>query len=132
MAKRSPRERALVREFTGLVVESLAIKQDFATATVECRGCPEPTALASGDRVTVALSCYENYSWEIAGVYCPEHDVESVEEVIPIRAERQALVSATLESTGYLPPDGRFAPAALTLGEVELLDFSPTSDGYGK
>lgn len=121
-------ERALVRRFTGLVVESLAVGQDFGSATVECRRCGEP--LGPGDRVTVALSCYEDHSWEIAGVYCPPHAPASVEAAMAVRAERQAVVRAVLEPTGYHPPRGEFQPDALTLAEVEVLDYSPTGAGY--
>jgi hypothetical protein len=124
-------EEELARRFTGLVVESLAIKQDFGTATVGCRSCDGTAApLSSGDRVTVALSCYEDHSWEIEGVYCGDHAVDSVAETMGMRAERQAIVRAVLESTGYHPPSGNFQPDALTLGEVEVLDFSPTEEGY--
>lgn len=121
-------ERALVRQFTGLVVESLAVSQDFASATVECRHCGEP--LGTGDRVTVALSCYEDHSWEMAGVYCGYHGPETVEAAMAVRAERQAVVRAVLEPTGYHPPRGEFQPDALTLAEVEVLDYSPTGAGY--
>jgi len=125
-------ERELVRLFTGLVVESLAVKQDFGTATVGCRRCGEDTdaTLSSGDRVTVAATCYEDHSWEIEGVYCETHAVDSIAATMGVRAEHQAVVSAVLESSGYLPPDGVFQPDALTLGEVEILDYSPTADGY--
>jgi len=121
-------ERALVRRFTGLVVESLAVSQDFGSATVACRRCGHP--LGSGDRVTVALSCYEDHSWEIAGVYCRSHAPASVEAAMAVRAERQAVVRAVLEPTGYHPPRGEFQPDALTLAEVEVLDYSPTGAGY--
>jgi hypothetical protein len=121
----------LVQEFTGLVVESLAIKQDFGAATIGCRRCSDGgTTLSAGDRVSVALSCYQDYSWEIEGVYCAEHTLESVTETMDVRAERQVVVSAVLESTGYQPPRGNFQPGALTLGDVEILDFSPTAEGY--
>jgi len=130
MARRHT-EAELARRFTGLVVESLAVKQDFGTATVGCRMCDsDRSSLTSGDRVSVALSCYEDHSWEIEGVYCSEHAVESVAETMGVRAERQAIVRAVLESTGYHPPSGNFQPDALTLGEVEIVDFSPTADGY--
>jgi len=121
----------LVGQFTGLVVESLAIKQDFGAATIGCRRCPEnETTLSAGDRVSVALSCYGDYSWEIESVYCPDHAVASVTGTMDVRAERQAVVAAVLRSTGYQPPRGNFQPDALTLGDVEILDFSPTADGY--
>jgi hypothetical protein len=128
MTDRSHTEQALVCRSTGLVVESLAVKQDFGDATVGCRRCP--AALRSGDRVTVALSCYEDHSWEIQGVYCGSHGVDSVAATMDVRAERQAVVGAVLEGSGYRPPRGNFQPDALTLGDVELLDFSPTAAGY--
>lgn len=128
MSEPSRVEEELAGRFTGLVVESLAVKQDFGAATVGCRECG--TALSSGDRVTVALTCYEDHSWEMEGVYCAAHGVDGVAATMGVRAERQAVVAAVLESSGYLPPDGRFEPDALTLGGVEVLDYSPTADGY--
>lgn len=128
MADHSLSEATLTDLFTGRVVESLAVKQDFGTATIGCRACER--TLQSGDRVTVAATCYEDHSWEIEGVYCETHGVDSVAETMGVRAENQAVVAATLESTGYLPPDGNFEADALTLGAVEILDYSPTADGY--
>jgi hypothetical protein len=127
MSRRST-ERDLVRAFTGMVVESLAVKQDFGAASVGCRACG--AELTPGDRVTVTISCYEDYSWEMEEVYCGEHTVGSVAETMGVRAERQAVVEAVLEQAGYIPPRGNFEPDALTLGEVEILDYSPTEDGY--
>jgi hypothetical protein len=127
MVRRST-ERDLVRTFTGMVVESLAIKQDFGAGTVGCGVCGR--ALSAGDRVTVTISCYQDYSWELERVYCGDHAVDSVAETMGVRAERQAVVEAVLEPTGYMPPRGAFEPDALTLGEVEILAFSPTGDGY--
>jgi len=121
-------ERQLAETFTGLVVESLAVKQDFGTATVGCRDCDR--TLGAGDRVTVALSCYEDHSWEIEGVFCEDDAVETVTETMDIRAEQQVVLAAVLEPTGYNPPTGNVETDALTLGGVEILDYSPTSDGY--
>lgn len=110
------------------VVESLAVTQDFASGTVCCRDCGR--ALRSGDRVTVALTCYEDHSWEIERVYCGADAVDSVAATMGVRAENQAVVAATLEGTGYHPSRGTFQPDALTLGAAEVLDYSPTADGY--
>ena len=124
-------ERELVSLFTGRVVESLAVKQDFGTGTIGCRACDDgATPLSSGDRVTVALSCYEDHSWEMEGVYCEAHAVDSVADTMGIRAENQAVIAATLEAAGSHPPKGNFEPDALTLGAVDVLDYSPTADGY--
>jgi hypothetical protein len=121
-------ESQLREQFTGLVVESLAVKQDFGTATVGCGACGE--TLAAGDRVRVALTCYEDHSWEMEGVYCGSHGVDSVAETMGVRAENQAVVAAVLEPAGYLPPDGAFEADALTLGAVDIVDYSPTGEGY--
>ena len=118
----------LIESFTGLVVESLAVTQDFESATIDCRRCVE--GLSVGDAVTVAVTCYEDHSWEIQGIYCADHGIESVDETMGVRAENQAVVAATLEAAGYLPPTGAFEPDALTLGAVEVLTYSPTGDGY--
>jgi len=128
MSRYSLSEAELREVCTGLVVESLGVKQDFGSGTVGCRVCD--ATLESGDRATVALSCYENHSWEIEGVYCDAHEVASVESTMEIRAEQQAVVAAVLEPTGYLPPDGNFEADALTLGAVDIVDYSPTEDGY--
>jgi hypothetical protein len=127
---RSLSERELRSLFTGRVVESLAVKQDFATGTIGCRDCAGDGTLRSGDRVTVSLTCYEDHSWEMEGVYCVEHAVDSVAETMGVRAENQAVIAATLEASGYHPPKGDFEPDALTLGAVEVLDYSPTAAGY--
>lgn len=118
----------LCEKLTGLVVESLSIKQDFGTATVGCRRCGE--TLAAGDSVRVAVSCYQDYSWEIEGVYCKAHDLVTVLESMGIRAENQAVIAATLELSPYNAPRGNTQTDALSLGTVRVLDYSPTATGY--
>lgn len=121
-------ERDLVRAFTGLVVASLNVTPDVRAGEVNCRACGK--TLRSGDRVSAGLYCYENHSWELFGVYCPRHGVERVTDTMAVRAEEQAVVTATLEAAGYHSPDGATYPDALTLGAVDVLDHSPTADGY--
>ncbi|PSP63315.1 hypothetical protein BRC77_07115 [Halobacteriales archaeon QH_8_64_26] len=137
----TPRE-SLREEFTGLVVASLAVAPDVDSGRVPCRRCRglsasagagdrdvEPT-LGTGDRVSATLACYDNYSWEVLGVFCPAHAVRSVEADMGVSAEDQAVIEATLETTGYRSPLGEYYPNALTFGAVEILDFSPAADGY--
>jgi len=123
-----PSEADIAAELTGLVVESLAVKQDFGESTIGCRVCGEQ--LSTGDRVTVALRDYENVSWEIQAVYCEDDGVTDVVDAMPIRAERQVVVSAVLETAGYRPPRGGYEPDALTLGAVDVVAVSPTEAGY--
>lgn len=121
-------EDLLAEAFTGLVVESLAVKQDFGAATVGCRTCGAD--LAPDDPVTVALSCYEDHSWEIEGVYCAAHPVDAVTDAMAVRAETQAVVDATLAAGNYQPPKGAAESDALVLADVAVRDYSPTADGY--
>jgi hypothetical protein len=123
-----PSDGDLVRAFTGLVVESLAVEQDVEASTVPCSSCD--AALGVGDRVTAPLRCYEDHTWELQGVHCERHGVDSVADTMGVRAERQAVVAAVLEAAGYHSPDGSYHPDALTLGAVEVLAFSPTEAGY--
>jgi hypothetical protein len=124
----APSDADLARELTGLVVESLAVEQDVAASTVPCSTCG--TALGVGDRVTAPLRCYEDHTWELQGVHCESHGVDSVAATMGVRAERQAVVAAVLEAAGYHSPDGSYHPDALTLGAVEALDVSSTAEGY--
>jgi hypothetical protein len=140
MATYERSERDLVAAFTGLVVESLHVTQDVGSSSVACGVCGDPGAAAAstpaaarlgvGDDVTVALSCYEGHSWEINGLYCGRHGLDSVAETMAVRAEDQAVVRAVLEPAGYHGPDGRYHPDALTLGQVDVLEYSSTADGY--
>jgi hypothetical protein len=120
-------EAALPALFDGLVVESLAVRQDFGAATVGCRACGG--GLGAGDRVRVALSCYEDQSWEIAGVYCADHEV-TVADAMGVRAETQAVVAAALASGTYDPPRGDREADALVLADVSVASYSPTEAGY--
>lgn len=137
----TPREN-LREEFTGLVAASLAVSPDVDAGRVPCRGCvgragsagmdgePVERTLRSGDHVTATLACYDNYSWEVLGVFCPTHAVSSVEQDMGVTAEDQAVIEAILEDTGYRSPLGEFYPNALTFGAVEVIDYSPAAEGY--
>lgn len=139
-------ERELAREFTGMVAGSLAVEPDYRGGTATCRDCGtgevadaagpdtdggvDGATLASGDRITATVCNYENHTWELQGLYCPDHAVEAVPETMGVTAMDQAVIAATLEGTGYLDPTGEFYPNALTLGAVEVLDYSPAAEGY--
>ncbi len=129
-----PRTEAdLRRELTGLVVESLAVRQNLARRSVRCAVCTaagDPADRTVGDGVCVVLREYEGFTWEIQDIYCPDHGADRVADAVGVEADDQAVVSALLEAAGYHSPDGRYHPEALTLGAVEVVDYSPASDGY--
>jgi hypothetical protein len=147
MTDRATPRASLREEFTGLVAASLAVTPDVDSGQVSCRGPHDRSShdrskaagtgerdaeatLEAGDRVSATLACYDNYSWEVLGVFCPAHAVRSVEADMGVSAEDQAVIEATLETTGYRSPLGEHYPNALTFGAVEILDFSPASEGY--
>jgi hypothetical protein len=142
MTDRATPRASLREEFTGLVATSLAVTPDIDSGQVPCRephrrseaaGAGErdaEPAPGAGDRVSATLACYDNYSWEVLGVFCPAHAVRSVEADMGVSAEDQAVIGATLETTGYRSPLGEYYPHALTFGAIEILDFSPASEGY--
>jgi hypothetical protein len=127
-------EADLRRELTGLVVESLAVRQDVASGTVRCAACVDgggPDAhLGVGDTVCVLVREYEGFTWEIQDVLCSEHRVARIADAVGVTADDQAAVAAVLEAAGYHSPDGTYHPEALTLGGVEVLDYSPAAAGY--
>ena len=123
----------LRRLFTGLVVESLAVQQDVSRGTVRCAVCAragEHADLGVGDAVGVVLREYEGFTWEIQDLFCPAHRVDSIADSVGIEADDQAAIDAVLEAAGYYAPDGSYHPDALTLGEVEIRDYSPADEGY--
>ena len=126
------REERITRELTGAVAGGLGVAPDYEQGRVPCPRCQSDgdTALAAGDRVTVALRNYEGHTWEPVGVYCRSHGVDRVEDVMDVLAEEQVVVAATLEATGYLDPLSDHHPDALSLGGVSVLDYSPLSEGY--
>ena len=129
-----PRTEADLRhELTGLVVESLAVRQDLSRRTVRCARCAATGAeadLTVGDRVGVVLREYEGFTWEIQDVFCATHCVQRIADSVGVEADDQVVVSAVLEAAGYHSPDGQYHPDALTLGAVDVVDYSPAADGY--
>jgi len=127
----------ITRELTGAVAGGLGVASDYERGRVPCKQCrsesdhgPDRSALVAGERVTVALRNYEGYTWEPVGVYCRTHGIEQVDDTMDVLAEEQVVVAATLEPTGYLDPLSDHHPSALSFGGVEVLDYSPATDGY--
>ncbi len=114
-------------QFTGTVAGSFAIGVD-ARGTATCTACGR--TLGGDDRVRAGCLEYEGHTWELLDLACPDHLAGSVRETMGVRAADQAVIEATLEPTGYHDPFGEFHPEVLTLGAVEILDFSPTVEGY--
>jgi hypothetical protein len=115
-------ETRVARAVTGMVAGGYAVDYDLADGAVPCEQCGD--ALGAGDAVTVALACYEGHTWEPYGFYCLDHRIERVTAVLGDSADEQAVVAATLEPTGYRDPRGELHPDAVSLGGVEVLDYS--------
>lgn len=126
-------ESGIAHVLTGMVAGGLGVDPDFDSGAVDCDGCRRngtATTLTASDRVVVAVRNYEGHTWEPVDLFCTDHGVETVEKTMGIDADDQAVVAATLEPTGYQDPLGDHHPNALSLGGLEVLDFSPAGDGY--
>lgn len=118
-------ESRVARAVTGMVAGGYAVDFDLGDGAVTCSQCE--TTLGAGDEVTAALSCYEGHTWELYGVYCADHEQNSITETMWPRTDEQAVVAATLEPAGYHDPRGDHHPDAVSLGGVDVLDYSPVS-----
>jgi hypothetical protein len=110
----------IARAVTGMVAGGYAVEYDLAAGAIPCSQCER--ALSASDEVTAAVFDYEGHTWELAGVYCREHGVETVGAAMAGRTDERAVVAATLEPTGYRDPTGQHHPDAVSLGGVEVLD----------
>lgn len=110
---------------TGMVAGGYAVDFDLGDGAVVCSQCE--ATLGGGDDVTAALSCYEGHTWELYGVYCAFHEQDTITKTMWPRTDEQAVVAATLEPAGYHDPRGDHHPEAVSLGGVDVLDYSPVS-----
>ena len=110
---------------TGMVAGGYAIDFDLAAGLAPCRRCGE--SLARGDDVTAAVANYEGHTWELYGLYCSDHGADSIDATMGERSDEQAVLAATLEPTGYHDPLGDHHPDAVSIGGIEILDYSPVS-----
>lgn len=86
--------------------------------------------MTAGDPVTAVVRNYEGHTWEPVATYCEDHASDSIPESAGAGADEQALVAATLESTGYRDPTGEHHPAALSFGGVDVLAYRSGADEY--
>ncbi|MUV89127.1 hypothetical protein GJ629_03770 [Halapricum sp. CBA1109] len=117
-----PRAR-VARAVSGMVAGGYAVDFDLGNGSVPCDQCDR--SLGNGDEVTAALSCYEGHTWELYGLYCAAHGVETIGASMGAGSDEQAVVAATLEPTGYHDPRGDHHPEAVSLGGVDVLDYAP-------
>jgi hypothetical protein len=96
-----------------------------ATCSFHDGGC----TMSAGDRLQLEVELMDS-RWSPLFHRCPAHAVESFPEEHSVRGVEQALVAVTLAPTGaYLPTSGEYAPEALTLSDIEVLDRCPAAEG---
>lgn len=118
-------ETRIARAVSGMVAGGYAVDQDLDGGSIPCERCG--SVLGAGEDVTAAVFEYEGHTWELSGVYCAGHGVESVAATMGERSDEQAVVAATLEPTGYHDPLGDHHPDAVSMGGIEILDHDPVS-----
>jgi len=122
-----PDERELSRELMGVVAGGFGVATETETGTVRCARCAN--SLSASDRVVAVLREHGGGQWTTESFYCRDHDAAELPGPTSDTSTDQVLVQATLEPTGAFGPRGVFHPDALTLGAIELLEFSPATDG---
>lgn len=114
----------LQRELTGLFVGC-----DVSPATATCSFHDTTCTLAAGDTLQVEVE-YMDGQWSPLFHRCLAHAVEEFPEHHAVHGVDQALVTTTLAPTGaFVPENGAYAPDALTLSDVEVVDVCPAEEG---
>lgn len=121
-----PDERQLSQELMGVVAGGFGVATDETAGTVRCARCA--TSLTASDRVVAVLREHDSGQWGTESFYCRDHGASELPNPVPDAGAKQVLVKATLEPTGAFGPRGTFQPEALTLGAIEVLEFSPATD----
>ncbi|MEZ3144303.1 hypothetical protein [Halobaculum sp. MBLA0143] len=111
----------LARAVTGLSVAGSGLPTAYRRDQVRCARCA--TALRAGDRVTVLLR-RGSEGWRPASFRCADDAPTELVSLTSVHGDDQALVAATLEPTGDFDPEEGFDPDALTLGGVEVREYS--------
>lgn len=121
-----PDERQLSQELMGVVAGGFGVATAETAGTVRCARCA--TSLRASDRVLAVLREHGSGRWETESFYCSDHAAKELTTLVPDTDAGQALAEATLEPTGAFGPRGTFRPDALTLGAIEVLEFSAATE----
>jgi hypothetical protein len=116
--------RELVRDLTGRFVGC-----DGHPWRATCSFHDEPGSLAAGDWLQLEVELVMG-DWSPLFHRCPAHAVEVFPERHSLVGTEQALVRGRLDPTGaYLPGTNEYAPEALTLSEVSVVDVCGPEEG---
>ena len=115
---------SLCRDLTGTFVGC-----DGEPTRATCSFHDRPCALGAGDVIQLEVERMDD-EWTPLFHRCDAHAVDEFPDEHTVHGTAQALVAARLEPTGaHLPATGHYDPEALTVGDVEVVDVSTTSEG---
>lgn len=120
MSKES--EARLARELTGSPAGDTGLPTGFGEQSVRCARCGR--SLSAGERVAALVREFDGRRWEAVAFRCLDHAGDELASLTAVHGDEQATVTATLEPTGYHDPRDGFQPDALTLGGVEVREYS--------
>lgn len=115
-------EARLARALTGAVAGDTGLPTGFGEQSVRCARCG--SSLSAGEEVAALVREFDGRRWETVAFRCLDHADDELASLTAVHGDEQALVTATLEPTGYHDPRDGFQPDALTLGGVEVREFS--------
>ncbi|WP_248906952.1 hypothetical protein [Halocatena marina] len=113
-------QRELIGQFVG---------SDFDPCSATCSFHDGTCTLEAGDTLQIEIErmCGE---WVPLFHRCADHAVEAFPEEHSVHGVDQALIDTTLAPTGaHLPETNEYAPDALTIADIEVVDHSPPTEG---
>lgn len=114
----------LQRELTGLFVGC-----DVSPTTATCSFHEGTCTLGAGDEIQLEVEFMDG-QWSPLFHRCLAHAVDAFPEPHAVYGVEQALVEATLAPTGACVPEtGEYAPDALTLADITIVDHSSADAG---
>lgn len=115
----------LCRELIGQFVGS-----DFDPCSATCSFHNGTCTLEAGDTLQLEVERVEEEEWIPLFHRCTAHSVSSFPDEHSVYGVDQALIDTTLTPTGaHLPQTNEYAPEALTLADITVVDVSPTTEG---
>lgn len=115
-----PPQRELIGQFVG---------SDFDPCCATCSFHDGTCTLKAGDTLQLEVECVDG-GWMPLFHRCTAHAVPLFPDEHSVYGVEQALIDTTLSPTGaHLPRTNEYAPEALTIADITIVDHSPATEG---
>lgn len=115
-----PLQRELIGQFVG---------SDFDPCTATCSFHDGTCTLEAGDTLQLEVERVDE-EWIPLFHRCASHAVPMFPDAHSVHGVDQVLIDTTLTPTGaHIPETNEYAPEALTLADITIVDISSTTEG---